>query len=164
MGWLGAIFWLSCIITIHWLFSASLSLSLNISFPHEAFPSSPRQKCCLLLLFWATTWNQTHCSANWWQKQTWGSRYLLRPGVYSDGGVKGGEDENHRSNRTTPDQHYGCKTMLWEGGLPWKKETEWLERSCSQRQAYLMPQAKAQTGCISRFIHRKIAHLSDCQY
>ena len=154
MGWLGAIFWLSCIITIHW-FSPQASLSLNISFPQEAFPSSPRQKYCLLFLLCATTWNQTHCSANWRQKQTWGSRCLLRPGVYSDGGVNGGEYGNRWSNRMTPDKHYGCKIMLWEGGLPWKQYIELLERSCPQRQAYLMPQAKALTGCISRFICKK---------
>ena len=136
-------------------FSPQASLSLNISFPQEAFPSSPRQKYCLLFLLWATTWNQTHCSANWRQKQTWGSRCLLRPGVYSDGGVNGGEYGNQWSNRMTPDKHYGCKIMLWEGGLPWKQYIELLERSCPQRQAYLMPQAKALTGCISRFICKK---------
>ena len=38
--------------------------------------------------------------------------------LYSYGGVKGGENENQQSNRMTPDKHYGCKTMLWEGGLP----------------------------------------------
>lgn len=154
MGWPGAIFWLSCIITIHWLFSASLSF-LKYFFTPWSLSQFPPAEIFPLVSFLSNSWNQTHCSANWWQKQTWGSRCLLKPGVYSDGGVNGGENGNQWSNRMTPDKHYGCKIMLWEGGLPWKQYIELLERSCPQRQAYLMPQAKAQIGCISRFTCKK---------
>lgn len=60
-----------------WAFS--LCRPLLIFLFHEALPNVPRQKCGLLFSFWATTWNQTHCSKNlgrnkrtppaaWWHK------------------------------------------------------------------------------------------------
>ena len=62
-------FWL-CLTILLWLFSPCLTLSLNISFPREAFPNFPRPKCFLLFIFWATNCRgQTQCSRTWWEKQ-----------------------------------------------------------------------------------------------
>lgn len=69
-------------------FLALLSMPLSFLkyfFPHETFPSSPRKKCCLLFLFWVTTWKEAHCSRSWWEKHWCWSRCLLPWGRDSDG-------------------------------------------------------------------------------
>lgn len=95
-GWLGAIFWLSCIITIHWLFSASLSF-LKYFFPPWSLSQFPPAEILPLVSFLSNYLEpdtlfcklvaetnlrlqmpaQTGCIF-WWRRERWGAREPMK--------------------------------------------------------------------------------------